>query len=69
MFTSKFPYEGTNSKTDSGHFISMTPFPEQWHVTNKSGDAAIYGYILSTFSPGFVDVQFFVRFFKHWYYL
>ena len=36
----------------------MAPFPQQWHVTNKSGYAAIYGYIWSTFSPRFVDVRF-----------
>ena len=36
----------------------MTPFPQQWHVTNQSGYAAIYGYTWSTFSPEFVDVRF-----------
>ena len=41
--------------TDSGYFITMTPLPQQWHVTNKLGDAAIYGYIWSTFRPRFVD--------------
>ena len=46
---SKFFSEGIDSQTDSGHFISC--------------DAAIYGYIRSTFRPGFVDVKFL------WYFL
>ena len=47
-----------DSQIDSGHLISTTPFPQQWHVTNISGDATIYGYIWSTFTSGFADVKF-----------
>ena len=64
-----FLLKGLIHKQNKDTLFQQTPFPQQWHDTNKSGDAAIYGYIWSTFSPGFVDINFFVRFFKYWYYL
>ena len=53
-----FLLKGLIHKQNKDTLFQQTPFPQQWHDTNKSGDAAVYGYIWSTFSPGFVDVKF-----------
>ena len=42
---------GWSSFMEYGHFISINPSPQQWHLINPSGVAPKYGYIGFTTSP------------------